>query len=777
MTPRVRAFAAMAVLWIWHIVSPASALARPTDRLSRTSSETDEQKADKGSLQPIVVTARRSEEDLQRTPISITALGARELEARSLTHLRSLQNFVPNITFAPSQNVGDAAGNLFIRGIGQEDFVAAAEPGVGFYLDGIYVARTMGALIDVIDIARIEVLRGPQGTLYGKNAIGGAINVISAAPGLEAESRADLVAGNLSRIELRGMVNAPLTDRLFVRLAAGHAERGGYLQRLVPPFVATAITQTNHQAEGRDNSVAGRAQLQWRASETLTIDLSADASRRRGTQAGTHIDAFDPRFGILRTVDRLIREGGLPGPEIGDALVTRDLLTSYAGGPSSVAQDISGLAVTVRKDIGKHSVKLIAAQRRLRSRVSTDIDGLYFAVLESNFREAHRQSSAELQASGSLAGATYSAGLFGLDEQARPESGRDGGRFNVLHLCGCFFTAENRPQLTYSRLRTKGQSYAIYAQASVPLVERLTATLGGRYSRERKAIKSELVLLEAATMQPTDIVLASGANRDRWNSFTWRAGLEFQASSEAMFYGSAAKGYKSGGFNSRPVANLANLGLAPFNPETAIAYEAGLRSSLFRRRVRLNATVFYTTYRDIQLRRQTFVDGVLTTLIENAAKARIRGIELEVAARPSPRLTVSGAYGHLDARYLDIGRVPGLTLDSAFQRTPRHSFTTSIDYWLSLGAHTLELHGDYSHRSREQFQLVASAWDQAGYGLLGARVTLRGAGERWSVALFGTNLTDEHYRNAGRSGLTEVGVAYSNIGLPRQVGVQATVGF
>src|SRR5215213_2975238 len=135
------------------------------------------------SLQDIIVTARRRPEPLQRTPVSVVALSKEDLEARSVTNLRTLQNFVPNLTFAPSQNVGDAAGNMFIRGIGQEDFVAGAEPGVGFYLDGIYVGRTMGTLMDLIDVARIEVLRGPQGTLYGKNAIGGAINIISATPG------------------------------------------------------------------------------------------------------------------------------------------------------------------------------------------------------------------------------------------------------------------------------------------------------------------------------------------------------------------------------------------------------------------------------------------------------------------------------------------------------------------------------------------------------------------------------------------------------------------
>jgi iron complex outermembrane receptor protein len=183
--------------------------------------------------------------------------------------------------------------------------------------------------------------------------------------------------------------------------------------------------------------------------------------------------------------------------------------------------------------------------------------------------------------------------------------------------------------------------------------------------------------------------------------------------------------------------------------------------------------LFHTSYKDIQLRQDTFVDGIFTTLIENAAKARIRGAEVELAAIPLKGLTLTAAYGHLDPRYLDVGQVRGLTLDSNFQRAPRNSFSGSINYELAIRAGIVELHGDYSYRSKEQFQILAASNDQRGYGLLGARLAFRTLDNRWSFALFGTNLADKRYRTAGRGTLIrQIGFSYSSVGMPRQVALE-----
>lgn len=760
------------------------AIAAPTDGLpDRTSRDAQTEPDSKfdggpgGGFETIVVTAQRREEPLQRVPVSVIALTGADLERRNATNLADIQKYVPNVTLAPSQNVGDSAANVFIRGIGQEDFVAGAEPGVGLYVDGIYHGRTVGALGDLLDIERIEVLRGPQGTLYGRNAIGGAINIISARPQARSAGSIRLVRGSLGHLEARGTVNAKLDNQLFARFAASRVERDGYIRRLPPPFKPTFYTETNLRPEGSEERLTGRLQLRWLANEALTIDLTADRSRRRGTQGAIHLDAVDPDAPTLISVNRLVQQGLLAGPEITGALVSADLRVSNAGAGNRSAQDIAGLSMTATGRLGEQELRLTAAWRGLQSDITTDLDGTWYPIASSSFDESHEQYSVELQATGSLGNASYTAGLFAFRERAELLPSALGAQ-TVLYFCNCFYSAANLPVTNFPQRQTRGNSYAAYAQAKVPIAEGLSATAGARYSIDRKHIDGQLARLDPVTFEPTGLIVATGANSGSWKAFTWRAALEYQATSDFLFYVSAARGYKSGGFNVRPNQRVENLGLAEFAPEYARTWEAGVRSQWLRGRLRFNATVFDTHYRDIQLRQQTIIAGVLITLIENASRSRVRGAELEIAAEPFAGATLSLAYGYLDARYLDVGRVDGLTLDSVFQRTPRQSFSASMGYeW--MGRHgRLAIHADYTYRSREQFQLLATPWDQPGYGLLGGRITWHAPDNGWSLVLFGKNLADVRYRTAGRGTLLrETGVAQSSVGLPRQIGVEVRLDY
>jgi iron complex outermembrane receptor protein len=732
-------------------------------------------------LDDIIVTARRRPELLQRTPISVIAFSAKDLEARSITNLRTLQNFVPNLTFAPSQFVGEGSGNVFIRGIGQEDFGGAAEPGVGFYVDGVYFARTNGTLMNLIDIERVEVLRGPQGTLFGKNTIGGAINIVSVRPEGQRKQRFSVILGNYSRAELRGVLNEPLSDKLLMRLSLGLVRRGGYLHRLSPPGPLEAFEQANGTAanlepEGNDRNEAARLQFRWLLSERLALDLSADLSLKRNTQGANHIDAIDPRFGSFPVVNDLIRKGRLPGPSITPDLAPKNLLESYSTGRNLTNQDLWGASATMTRQLGSTSVRFIAAYRGLRSHFGLDSDGLYFSLNESDLKLRQHQLSAELQLTGTAGPVAYTAGLFAFGEKVTIVP--TGSIFDqVLYTCGCFYPPGFLPLFTTERRRFTSDSSAAYTQGTYRFTDRLMATLGARFSREKKSIDNQVFQLDS-NLQPTDLLVARGINRGTWKSFTYRVGIEYQATRDILAYGSISKGFKSGGFNSRSDLTLPNLGLVSYKPESAVAYEAGLRSEWLDRKLRLNATIFTTNYTDIQLRQLTIVDGIETNLVQNAGRARIRGIELEVAAVPIKRLTLSAAYGHIDARYLDVGHVANLTLDSRFQRTPRNSLTASVNYEIPVRLGLVEIRGDYGYRSKEQFQLVAAANDQQAYGLLGARLSLRSLDERWSIALFGTNLTNERYRTAGRGTLMRLaGFAYSSIGIPRQVGLQVTSNF
>ena len=723
-------------------------------------------------LPDIVVTARRRPEMLQQTPVSVVAMSKKDLESRSLTNLRNLQNFVPNLTFAPSQNVGEAAANVFIRGIGQEDFGVGAEAGVAFYVDGVYFPRSLGLLMNLIDVERIEVLRGPQGTLYGKDAIGGAINVISTMPAPASERNASVIFGNDRRIELRTVINQPLSDRLFARFALGLVNRDGYLRRLSPPAPLALIEQANGRpvdlhAEGDDRGQGGRLQLRWLVTDAVTADLSLDASRKRNRQGAIHIDFIDPRYGIFPEINALIGEGKLPGPEITNALAPDNL--SYAANRNFTDQEFWGISTVLTKQLGPDTLKFIGSYRELHSHVGTDDDGLYFDIAGNELEVRQHQYSGELQLSRAVGQLTYSAGLYAFAE--RPRLLPTPPIPDILYTCGCS-TPDDPPIFTIESRRLLSQSYAAYVQGTYQIGSGLSATLGARYTHEKKSLKGKEYLADA-NLQPTGTLIDSGDVRDSWNALTYRAGLEYRASSRLMTYGSIARGFKSGGFNVRGETGLPNMGFAPFDPETALTYEVGVRSEWLDRKLRFNATLFHTSYKDIQLRQDTFVDGIFTTLIENAAKARIRGAEVELAAIPLKGLTLTAAYGHLDPRYLDVGQVRGLTLDSNFQRAPRNSFSGSINYELAIRAGIVELHGDYSYRSKEQFQILAASNDQRGYGLLGARLAFRTLDNRWSFALFGTNLADKRYRTAGRGTLIrQIGFSYSSVGMPRQVALE-----
>ena len=240
-------------------------------------------------LEDIIVTARRRPEPLQRVPVSVVALSKEDLESRSVTNLRTLQNFVPNVTFAPSQNVGEAAANVFIRGIGQEDFGVGAEGGVAFYVDGVYLPRSLGLLMNLTDVDRVEVLRGPQGTLYGKDSIGGAINVISTMPGADRERRAEVILGNYQRVELRTILNEPLSRRLFLRAALGLVNRDWLSS---PPRSAGSHCARRGRERPIDRSSLGRGRS--RPGRPAAAALADQRYAHRGRVTGRIAQARPP---------------------------------------------------------------------------------------------------------------------------------------------------------------------------------------------------------------------------------------------------------------------------------------------------------------------------------------------------------------------------------------------------------------------------------------------------------------------------------------------------
>ena len=721
-------------------------------------------------LEEIVVTARRREEQMQSVPQSVFVLTGHDLESHTATNLRDLQGLVPNLTLAPQQNVGEAAANIFIRGIGQEDFIAGAEQGVSVYVDGVYLSSTRGAMLNLLDVERVEVLRGPQGTLFGKNSVGGALQIITVAPQPLDSEHVSATLGSFNRVELRGIVNRSLSTKVQARLSLGWINRDGYMHRRAPIYIPPAGPRPDTRDEGSERTFVGRLQVQWQGGDRLTAHLAADYARQRNTQAPKRIEAVDPTAAIYPVVNSLIATGALPGPRLDSSILPTDFQETLASGKNYSNLDNLGLAATFARDVGFGMAKLILAYRDLRTRLASDDDGLYFDIASTEFIDRQRQLSAEWQLNGKLRGVEFTVGTFSLIERTRslPAAGIRSGE--VLYTCGCFYTPLNRPAQFSANRKLRSQSHAIYGEAVFDLNSRIGATLGGRYTYERKSLLGQQIAIDLDTLLPTGIVGATGSQRGTWDAFTYRAGLEFRARRDLLVYGSVSKGFKSGGFNVRLVPMLPNLGLTAFAPETALTYELGLKSEWFDHRLRLNASVFQSEYRDIQLRQQTIIGGILTSLVQNAAAARIRGVEVEVDAKPTERLDLRLAYGHLDPKYLDVGRVPGITLKSAFQRTPRNSVGAFVSYEVPFATGIVRLNADFRYRSKEQFQIVASPYDQQAYGLAGARISYQDPRRGSSIALFATNLTNIKYRTAGR-GLVSI------VGPPRQVGIEFQAGF
>lgn len=708
-------------------------------------------------LAVIVVTARRRPEMLQEVPVSVVSLDEDELDARAITHMRDLQRAVPNLTFAAQQNVGEGAGNIFIRGIGQEDFFAGAEPGVALYLDGVYVATTRGTMIDLEDVERIEVLRGPQGTLFGKNAIGGAIQFVSRSAGPGAEARTSVTVGSFGRRDARAMANHPLSGRLFARASVHAVRADGFMRRLPPPGDPEAFGPLDLRPEGAERRVAGRMQVRWLPDRATTVDLALDASRVRNTQSAHRLEVLDPASGSYPTYNRLIEKGALPGPLLSEELVPDDLYETYAGGANRSDLDGWGVSLTARRETGVGILSLIAARRGLDTHFATDGDGLAFEIGNTDFDDRHRQSSLELQLTGTKGRADYSIGLYGLwnDTRSVPTTGL---RSNAtLYLCGCFYDPEKRPRLLSPARDLAAASRAAYGQVTVALAPAVNATLGARWTRDTMDVRSATILVDGDTLEPTGLAIGKAHANDAWTALNYRAGLEWRVTDRLFVYGSLASGYKSGGFNVRAIPALPDLGLTSYDPETAISREIGLRSQWFDDRLRVNVTGFDASYRDLQLRQQKIIEGIITSQVDNAARARISGLEVEMEGRPLDRLRLHLALGLLDARYVDVTGVPDLTLDSAFQRTPANSWAAGLSYRHEVVGGRLEWSADYSHRSKEQFQIVASSIDQPGYGLATARVKWTSRSGRWSAALTGTNLANTPYSVAGRGTTTIVG--------------------
>lgn len=748
--------------------------------------------ADGGGLEEIVVTAQKRAENLQTTPISISAFTAATIARTGVSNIADLAQKAPNVTFkftAPISGASNAA-TVFIRGIGQSDFALTTDPGVGVYVDGVYLSRSVGGVMDVLDVERVEILRGPQGTLFGRNTIGGAISLVSKKPDLDKTGGSiSITGGSRNQFYLRGDLNLPLADNLALRIAGSSKSRDGYVHTAFAkdsPYYSQALTNL-----GNENRQAVRGTLLWEASDALKVSLEADYSRVRENNAPAVLvgvtGTASPADGPIVFLYNAFEAPGttLPGFANGEYSAANFVIgkdRTYATGYNGSNLDSYGGALTLDYELGAGlALKSITSFHRETGSFARDADGSPIRLTDNiDHAYRHKQVSQELQITGTT-----------LDDRLKFATGA-----YYFHETGSDPLIVAFPQsfglLNIMDNKVRNSSYAAYGQATYAVTDALSLTAGLRYTHDRKSFFTNQTLTitgpggTAATGAPVGtvapLVPPNSNPRQSFNNTAPRVTVDYKLGRNALVFATFSKGFKSGGFNLRYVVPRAAV--RTFGPEKVDSYEAGIKLENGARTIQFNASAFTTRYRDLQL---TYFESFGAPVTANGGNARIKGFDLELKTRLVPNLNVGAALGYLDAHYtrlnpdLNIGATTPeqfITLDSRLPNTPKWQPSFDIDYTLplgDLGALMFAGSGRFSSAVYNDAQ-NSRFLRQSHYAIFDASLTFTPDSGAWSVRAYVDNLTDKRYIVSGDSNFG-IGFHEAEYNHPRQWGIGLTYRF
>lgn len=748
------------------------------------SSETQE--AETGGVEEIIVTAQRRSENLQTTPIAISAFTSDGIARKGLADVQQVAQLAPNVSFdftSPVSGASNAAA-VYIRGIGQSDFALTTEAGVGTYVDGVYMSRSLGGVLDVLDVERIEILRGPQGTLFGRNTIGGAISIITKEPDEEFSGSLEATLGDNGRRYLRGSVSVPLGPETGIRLAISSKDRDGFVRAALSPQQQAAIGQRALTDLGNENRQAARVVLTHRFNDQLKLNLSADLGRVRENNAGDRLVgitgslADGPLVFVHNTFTApTMTLPGFPNANYSVSNFVTNNDTTYSTGPNGTRLNSWGAGLTLEYEASDAlTIKSITAYRRTTGAFARDADGSPLTITHTyNYGYRHQQFSQELQFVGGLADdrIKYAAGLYYFHET--------GSDPLIVELPPAFGT------IYQDVADIKNDSYAAFAQVTGEITDHLSLTLGGRYTEDKKHFVSDqylrtgpvapIVLGAPAGIDIPLVPRNSVANR-KFNNFSPRVSLDYRLG-DALLYASYSKGFKSGGFNLRYVAP--RPAILAFDPEIAETFEAGFKIDAFDRQVRLNVAAFTTDYRDIQV---TVFENLGAPVTLNAGDARIKGFEVEFTAIPVEGLEFNANFGYLHARYKTIRANPALVstpeqiidTNSRLPNSPDWQGTISGSYTHELGnGANMDVRADLRFSSFVANDAQNSRYlNQKAYQILGLSAGYAAPDNKWTLRAFVENVTNKRYIVSGDSNFG-IGFHEANFNRPREWGV--TLGY
>lgn len=733
----------------------------------------------------IVVTARRREERIIDVPVSVSAFGQEELSNQGANDLSALQGSIPNTNMVQGRGSASSA-NFFIRGIGQPDALQTFDPAIGVYVDGIYLSRIQGALLALGDVERVEVLRGPQGTLYGKNTIGGAINVVSRKPDLAATHlEASATYGSFDQLTFSGYASTPLGDSAALSVAAQRDTRDG--------IVTDPLTGKKYNDK---DSTSGRAILRLEPSDAFSLTASADYTRQRNALNLGYATAPIIRTNFLTGAVILH-----PANPYGD--YDYKASTSFTNGEGQKL-DHWGTSLTAAFDLSDAvTLKSITGYRELETKFYVDIDATQAEIGDVFVGTDQSQFTQELQL---LYSSDKISGLFGayyLDEKV---SSHQEAYADDLFAFGAL-------PITFTRFiddKQRTKSYAAFGQVTVNVSDQLALTGGLRYTKEDKFYNrttrtaSSLASLNNLVFTFPDNLPAplNGSNKASFDAWTPMATLSYKPTADVMVYASASRGFKSGGFNGR-ANSLADLTfyvdgspqlITQFKPETVWTYELGAKGSFLNGNVMLSAAAFHSDYKDFQARVGGGVDGgagVGVFPVLNAGKLTIQGIEFDAAVKPVDALTLRLSVGYLDADYkkfADGRRVPPQTFSCNPTGTkivcqpafaPPLTLRGGFDYTrqVSDGA-TLKFGGDVRFVDK-QFLSVDNrpGLTERGYAVANAYVQLDFADGKFYVRGNAKNLFDTLYKTDGQEFSSVGNIQTVYYGDPRTFSITAGIRF
>ena len=713
--------------------------------------------ADATTLGGVTVTARKREETIQDVPVAVTAFTADTLDRLNVEDLADLDAQVPNLTIYAARGSSSTL-TAYIRGVGQSDPLWGVDPGVGIYMDDVYIARPQGALLDVFDVERVEVLRGPQGTLYGKNTIGGAIKYISRGLPNAFDGFASVTVGNYNQLDVKAAVGGPIggNEALRARIAVASLNRDGFGEN-----IATGQPVSDKEI------LALRGQLGAYVSDDLDIQFAFDWMDDQSGVRGAKMLAPN------RLAPVFFRGRG-PYPPLDDRYDVRN------GMPNVNDTTIKGASATVNWRASQDwAFKYVLAKRESDTETNIDFDTLPIQIADVKAFYSDEQVSHELQANYDAGGRLRGVmGIYAFNGEAGGQVLNNFFNLSFGDTQGTVFT----------------ESVALYADWTFDISEALTLDVGARYTDEDKHARVlNRGYTDATFTRPSGVVAANFNKTINFKNVSPKVSLDYRFTPDVMVYGLATRGFKSGGYNIRAQATAVPRSAEPFDDESVDSYEIGSKMSFLDQSLFLNLAYFHNKYKDIQLSVFTEYDLPNNTKaffgdFTNAGAGTVQGVEVEYQWLPSQNWLISGNVAWLDAQFDEyIFKNTNIANQQEFTNAPEFSGAVNLEYRTDLASGgNLSARVGYSYQAdvvatteitRDPVTgAVTQPITQDGYGLVNAGVIWKSGGP-WSLSLQGSNLTDKEYRTTGYNLNAALGVITGFYGAPRQYTLSARYDF